>query len=201
MKKQLLLLFFCGFMSAEAQQLRVSISQKQSGPNRTLIADVAEGSGDYLYTWTCTAMYGISTDKSSRQITVPLDEADITYKVFVRDNKTGTLGYKAINFARSTQPVNLVTFPNPSREIVTLQLQDVEGAAPIEQSKIRKIDIFSEETKKLVKTISLEGKEAVNYSVEVKDLPKGVYYFHVQLHDNIHSQLQEKRVRVLVSGQ
>lgn len=201
MKNVFILLFLGSFLSSKAQQLKINISQRPSGPNRTLVASVAEGSGDYLYTWTCSALYGIPTDKAARQVTVPLDEEDITYKVFVRDNKTGALGYKAINFAKPQRATKLVTFPNPSREQITLRLQDVEGTLPTERDKIAKIDLFSEETKLLVKSVALDGKETGEYSVDVKDLPKGVYYFHVQLRDNIHTQPQEKRVRVLVGGQ
>lgn len=198
MKIYFILLLFNSVMSARAQQLKINISQKLNNPNRTLVANVAEGSGDYLYTWTCTTVYGIPTDRASQQVTVPLDEEDITYKVFVRDNKTGALGYKAINFSRPQKATKLVTFPNPSREVVTLRLQDIEGILPTEQDRITKIDLFSEETQKMVKSVSLVGKEAGEYSVDVKELPKGVYYFHVQLSDNLHSQPQEKRVRVLV---
>jgi len=199
----LMLLFGKGLTNLYAQDnesLEVNINVQNNGKWRQLSPLITKGSGDYLYLWMCSAKYGISTDRSAKTATVPLDEENITYEVFVRDQKTGALGHKAINFSKALKATAAIAYPNPSRDEVVVSLKDHKSDVLNEIQRITKADLYSERTGGVVRSIPVTTNNLDELKINVKDLPAGTYYVHLWVNDNIHSEAQRKEIRVLVSG-
>ena len=197
------LLLGCGLttsLAQDTQKLEVSINSQNNEKWRNLTPVIANGSGDYLFVWMCSAKYGIATDRSAKVATVPLDEENITYEVFVRDQKTGALGHKAVNFSKSLKATGVVTYPNPSRDEVTVSLKDQKSGVLNEVQRITKADLYSEKTGGIVRSIPVTSNNVDELKVNVKDLPPGTYYVHLWVNDNIHSEAQRKEIRVLIGS-
>lgn len=183
-----------------AERLDVNIQTKDDGKWRELTSIIKQGSGEYLILWTCSAKYGIASNPNSKTVRIPLDEEDITYHVFVRDQKTGALGRKSINFSKSIGKISSIAYPNPSRNELTVSLTDNENVVLDKKYHILRAELYSEKSGGLVKPINLPDTKQDELKIDTKDLQPGVYYVHIWVKDNVHSDALKKEIRVLVEN-
>lgn len=201
MKTLLLLAIGITYAVAQAQEkkeLKVSISFLDQSKERTLVANVKGGSGDYYFSWGSSAMYGINTDKSLSQVVIPLDDEDISYDVYVRDRKTGAIGWRSINFSKKQSTSKVLTYPNPSQDYINLKIDQSSVGVLDNKQHIVKVELFNEKDSRMVKSVSAKDDAQSEVSINVKDLSAGIYYAHLTLTDNVHPEPIVQVVRVLV---
>jgi hypothetical protein len=201
--KKILSLIFCIICSVYAfgqtgKQLDIIIKVENSEKWRTLNAQIANGSDDYIFVWTCSAPYGISSDRSAPSALIPLDEEDITYEVFVRDQKSGLLGYSSINFSSKSSRIGFSVFPNPvENELQVVLTESPEGE---NDESIQKVELYSEKKGSIVKSISLSESKAKETKIDVRGIEPGIYFVNLVVKSNKTRNEKRKVTRILING-
>jgi hypothetical protein len=185
-------------LAQDSKYLAININVENSESWRTLKPEISNGSGQYIYVWKSSAPYGISSDRSLKNAVVPQDEEDITYEVFVRDQKSGLLGYSSINFSHRANTSGLRVYPNPAKSEISLSLtSQQESLSGNEQ--IVKAEVYSEKNSQKIKSIDVAESESKELRINVRGIEPGVYFVHLYIRDKKTTNEQRKIVRVLIN--
>lgn len=196
----LILLSVAGkYAHGQQKQLEVRISVEDKDQWRKLTA-VMKDSGDYMYLWTSSAIYGIGSDRNVKSVTIPLDKEDIVYEVYVRDKNSGLLGYRSINFSNAASRIipDPIIYPNPANGLVRITVNDHKVSTLNDRQKIVNADLRKEENGEILQRIPLNANDRGEISFDVKDILPGIYFVHLLLNDDTHSDPVRKIVRLSV---
>lgn len=85
----------------------------------------------------------------------------------------------------------LVAYPNPAKDLVTFDFSNFSDNELPDQ-----IQVFEEKSKKLRRSINIKANSlnARKLEIDTRDLPRGLYYFHVIKSDNARQKVEKMRV-------
>ncbi|WP_421825478.1 T9SS type A sorting domain-containing protein [Larkinella sp.] len=93
----------------------------------------------------------------------------------------------------------LMTYPNPTKDVLTIEFKTVE----VKESLPASISLYSESSTRLVKTISVKDvaekntfRDGNKIELGVSDLPRGIYYLHINPNDKQKQEIQKVRIRL-----
>ena len=93
----------------------------------------------------------------------------------------------------------LMAYPNPVKDILTLELKNVESKESLPES----VDLYSESSTKKVKSVSIQDvsknkafKDGNKIELGVEDLPRGIYYLHINPNDKQKQEVKKVRIRL-----
>jgi hypothetical protein len=175
--------FTYGFHYGDYSSSNYSVTgPNNAGCNQTVYYSTSQLPGATSYTWFWPNTW--SYDSGQNSIRLALRTGTSGGAVGVRVAACGSQGgtpamvYTSISgcFAR------MAMYPNPSSDQVQIEFDRTDVADLLPE----RLTIFSEKTSKPVKTVSIKDvfdrkafREGNKLDVDVRDLPRGVYYFHL----------------------
>lgn len=190
----ILLTPYYSFSQQEGLVINFSSIDNLEDGSTVIKAIVSGGSGSYQYLWNSNKG-DFKTSRTDPYISVPSVREKLEYTLFVRDLSSKKIISKTINL--NEDGININVYPNPSKEQITVNIGSLDDSLLPGQ-----ILLFNENSSIPVKSFSVKDELSAGIHpdgqivIDVRELPRGIYYLHVNPKRNSNQLTKKVRIKL-----